>query len=59
MTLLLTTSGDVDETLEWMRYLNEQYAIFGPDMTLDMFVDQLKELGLVEERRKRAAQTHE
>ena len=47
--LLLTTSGDVDETLEWMRYLNEQYNIFGPDMTLDMFVDQLKELGLVEE----------
>jgi Ca-activated chloride channel homolog len=47
--LLLTTSGDVDETLEWMRYLNDQYNIFGPDMTLDMFVDQLKELGLIEE----------
>ncbi len=47
--LLLTTSGDVDETFEWMRYLNEQYNIFGPDMTLDMFVDQLKELGFVEE----------
>src|ERR1017187_8772233 len=47
--LLLTTSGDVDETLEWMRYLGEQYNIFGPDMTLDMFVDKLKELGLVEE----------
>ena len=47
------------KTLEWMRYLNEQYNIFGPDMTLDMFVDQLKELGLVEEDEKRAAQTHE
>jgi uncharacterized protein with von Willebrand factor type A (vWA) domain len=47
--LLLTTSGDVNETLEWMRYLDEQYNIFGPDMTLDMFVDRLKELGLVKE----------
>ena len=47
--LLLTTSGDVNETLEWMRYLGEQYNIFGPDMTLDMFVDRLKELGLVTE----------
>jgi Ca-activated chloride channel family protein len=47
--LLLTTSGDVNETLEWMRYLNEQYNIFGPNMTLDMFVDQLKELGLVKD----------
>lgn len=47
--LLLTTSGDVNETLEWMRYLGEQYNIFGPDMTLDMFVDRLKELGLVKE----------
>ena len=47
--LLLATSGDVNETLEWMRYLNEQYNIFGPDMTLDMFEDKLKELGLITE----------
>ena len=47
--LLLTTSGNVDETLEWMRYLNEQYQIFGPDMTLDMFQDTLKEMGLITE----------
>ena len=47
--LLLSTSGDVNEALEWMRYLDEQYHIFGPDMTLDMFVDSLKEMGLIEE----------
>jgi Ca-activated chloride channel family protein len=47
--ILLQTSGDVSETLEWMRYLDEQYRIFGPDMTLDMFVDRLKEEGLIEE----------
>ena len=47
--ILLQTSGDVDESLEWMRYLDEQYRIFGQDMTLDMFVDKLKELGLIKE----------
>ncbi|MDP4199372.1 MAG: VWA domain-containing protein [Bacteroidota bacterium] len=47
--LLLTTSGDVNEVLEWMRYLDEQYKIFGPDMTLDMFKDELKRMGLIEE----------
>lgn len=47
--LLLQLSGDANEALEWMRYLDEQYKIFGPDMTLDMFVDKLKELGLVTE----------
>lgn len=47
--LLLTASGDVNEVLEWMRYLDEQYKIFGPDMTLDMFKDELKRQGLIEE----------
>src|SRR5436853_1016544 len=47
--ILLQTSGDVDETLKWMQHLNEQYKIFGPDMTLDMFMDKLKEQGLIEE----------
>jgi len=47
--ILLQTSGDVNETLEWMRYLDEQYHIFGPDMTLDMFMDELKRQGLIEE----------
>jgi Ca-activated chloride channel homolog len=47
--LLLQTSGDVQESLEWMRYLNEQYNVFGPDMTLDMFIDELKRQGLIQE----------
>jgi uncharacterized protein with von Willebrand factor type A (vWA) domain len=46
--LLLRTSGDVNEVLNWIRYLGEQYNIFGPEMTFDMFVDELKRLGLIE-----------
>jgi Ca-activated chloride channel homolog len=46
--LLLRTSGDVNEVLSWMRYLGEQHNIFGPEMTYDMFIDELKRLGLIE-----------
>jgi Ca-activated chloride channel homolog len=46
--LLLRTSGDVNEVLAWMRYLDEQHNIFGPEMTYDMFIDELKRLGLIE-----------
>jgi Ca-activated chloride channel family protein len=47
--LLLQTSGDAQEALEWMRYLAQQYGIFGENMTLEMFIDELKERGLLEE----------
>ncbi len=46
--LLLQTSGDVNEVLSWMRYLGEQHNVFGPEMTYDMFVDELKRQGLIE-----------
>ncbi|MEI8133670.1 MAG: VWA domain-containing protein [bacterium] len=46
--LLLRTSGDVQEVLDWMRYLGEEYNIFGPEMTFDMFIDELKRQGLIE-----------
>lgn len=46
--ILLRTSGDAEESLNWMRYLGEEYNIFGPDMTFDMFMDELKRLGIIE-----------
>ncbi|MBS1904732.1 MAG: VWA domain-containing protein [Bacteroidetes bacterium] len=47
--LLLRTSGDANEALQWMQYLDEQYNIFGPEMTFDMFLDELKRQGIVED----------
>ncbi|MGD0337217.1 MAG: VWA domain-containing protein [Bacteroidota bacterium] len=47
--LLLQASGDVHEALEWLRQLDQEYHIFNKSMTLDEFIDQLKELGLIEE----------
>ncbi|MEP7233820.1 MAG: VWA domain-containing protein [Ignavibacteriota bacterium] len=46
--LLLRTSGDAEEALNWMRYLGDEYNVFGPDMTFDMFMDELKRLGIIE-----------
>jgi uncharacterized protein with von Willebrand factor type A (vWA) domain len=46
--LLLRASGDAQEALDWMQYLGQEYNIFGPDMTFDMFMDELKRLGIIE-----------
>lgn len=45
--LLLRTSGDVNEVLSWMRYLDDQHNLFGPNLTYDMFVDELKRQGII------------
>ena len=44
--LLTKTSGDVDEALEWMSRLDEQYSVLG-DMTMEEFIDRLKAAGLI------------
>ncbi|MDB5034270.1 MAG: von Willebrand factor type [Chlorobi bacterium] len=46
--LLTKTSGDVDEALEWMSRIDEEYNILG-DMTMEQFIDELKKAGLIRE----------
>ncbi|MGE3802093.1 MAG: VWA domain-containing protein [Candidatus Kapaibacterium sp.] len=46
--LLMKSSGDVDQALRWMDYLNQSRGILG-DMTMQEFVDELKRRGLVKE----------
>jgi uncharacterized protein with von Willebrand factor type A (vWA) domain len=46
--LLTKTSGDVDEALDWMSRLDEQYNILG-EMTMEQFIDELKKAGLIQE----------
>jgi Ca-activated chloride channel homolog len=46
--LLTKTSGDVDEALDWMSRLDEQYNVLG-DMTMEEFIDRLKKAGLIRE----------
>lgn len=50
-TLVTQTNGDVDEAIEWLKMLGEEYGLFDDEMTLDDLVDKLRELGLVEDTR--------
>jgi uncharacterized protein with von Willebrand factor type A (vWA) domain len=44
--LLIKTSGDVDEALDWLSRVDEQYNVLG-NMTMQEFIDRLKEAGLI------------
>ncbi len=47
--LTVQTSGDVQEALEWLKQLAEEYGLFDEDMTLEDVINALKEKGLIEE----------
>jgi Ca-activated chloride channel homolog len=48
--LALTTNGNVQEALEWLRELAERYGIFGDGLTFQDLIDKLKEMGIIKER---------
>jgi Ca-activated chloride channel family protein len=47
--LVLQTSGDVEQALEWLRQLAEEYGIFDENLTMEELIEKLKELGVIEE----------
>ncbi len=47
--LVLQTSGDVNEALQWLRQLAEEHGIFDENMTMDELIEKLKEMGLIQE----------
>jgi uncharacterized protein with von Willebrand factor type A (vWA) domain len=47
--LVLQTSGNVEEALEWLRQLAEEYGIFDDNLTMEELIQKLKELGVIEE----------
>ncbi|MBZ0202771.1 MAG: hypothetical protein K8I03_07130 [Ignavibacteria bacterium] len=47
--ILLQTSGDVNEALDWLNQLDEQYKFFDENLTLSEFINQLKEKGYIED----------
>jgi uncharacterized protein with von Willebrand factor type A (vWA) domain len=47
--LLVKTSGDVNEALEWLREIAKQYGLFDENMSLEDLIEKLKEMGLIEE----------
>lgn len=50
--LIVHTSGDVDEALDWLKQLDEEYGLTTPEYTLDDFVEDLKKKGYLREEIK-------
>ena len=47
--LITHTSGDLDEALDWLGQLDEEYKLTTEDYTLDDFVEDLKKKGYIKE----------
>jgi uncharacterized protein with von Willebrand factor type A (vWA) domain len=47
--LLIQTSGDVEEAMEWLRQLAEEYGIFDENLSMEDLIAKLKEMGIIEE----------
>ena len=55
--LLIQTSGDAEEALEWMRQLAGQYDLFDESLSLDDFINKLKERGIIDDAKDIAVLT--
>ena len=47
--LLVYTSGDVDEALDWLNQLDKQYQITTPEYGMGDFIQELKDRGFLKE----------
>ena len=47
--LVVKTSGDVEQALEWLKKIAERYGIFSEGLTFEELLEKLKEMGLIEE----------
>ncbi len=47
--LVVQTSGDVQEALEWLKQIAEEYGLFDENMTMDDLIDELREMGIIED----------
>ena len=47
--LVVQTSGDVQEALEWLKQIAEEYGLFDENMTMDELIDKLREMGIIED----------
>lgn len=47
--IITHTSGDLDEALDWLKQLDEEYQLTNDEYTLDDFVEDLKKKGYIRE----------
>ncbi len=47
--LVVQTSGDVQEALDWLKQLAEEYGLFDENLTAEDLVNKLREMGIIED----------
>lgn len=47
--LITHTSGDLDEALDWLRQLDQEYSLTDENYTIDDFIEDLKKKGYIKE----------
>jgi Ca-activated chloride channel family protein len=47
--IVVHTSGDLEETFDWLKTLDEEYVLTNDDYTLDDFWEELKKRGYIKE----------
>ncbi len=50
--LITHTSGDLDEALDWLRQLDEEYKLTDGNYTIDDFIEDLKKRGYIKDETK-------
>lgn len=48
--LIVHTSGDFDEAIDWLRELDTEYKLTTPDYGIEDFIEDLKRKGYIQER---------
>lgn len=49
MELLVYTSGDVEEALDWLKQLDKEYKLTDENYTMDDFVDELRQRKIIQD----------
>ena len=47
--LIIHTSGDLDEALDWLNELDKEYHLTDDDYSMDDFIEDLKKRGYIKE----------
>lgn len=47
LEMLMHTSGDVEEALDWMREVDKEHQLFSENYTIDDFIADLEEKGII------------
>ena len=48
MEMLVHTSGDVEEAIDWLRELDKEHKLTDENYTIDDFIEDLKKKGFID-----------